>query len=111
MVAMLCMLVVNPMTTAALSCTDVKLTLFPCLSYLQSTPPEFSNGPPPSCCDGVLSLNQMADNTNDRQMACECLKGLIPVFPNIKNYLVESLPGRCKVDVPYRISPSTDCTK
>ncbi|OMO94539.1 Plant lipid transfer protein/Par allergen [Corchorus capsularis] len=99
------------MATAALSCTDVKLKLFPCLSYLQSSPWSEKDGPPPSCCNGIWSLNEMADNTNDRRMACECLKGLIPKFPDIKRNLVESLPGRCKVKVPYRISPSTDCTK
>lgn len=66
---------------------------------------------PPGCCSGIKSLNAAAKTTPDRQAACNCIKGASKGIPGINYGLASSLPGKCSVSIPYKISPSTDCSK
>ncbi|EEF33672.1 Nonspecific lipid-transfer protein precursor, putative [Ricinus communis] len=97
----LCLVVAMPMTTEAITCGQVVSGLSSCLSYLRS-----GGAVPPACCNGVRGLNSAAKTTADRQQVCECLKSAAAGI-NLSN--ASSLPGKCNVNIPYKISPSTDC--
>ncbi|KAL8517051.1 hypothetical protein ACS0TY_015327 [Phlomoides rotata] len=94
-----------PHAQAAITCSAVLSGLGPCLGYLKT-----GGAPPPACCAGLKSLNSAASTTPDRQAACSCIKNLVtnvganPVFVN-------SLAGKCSVNIPYQYSPSLDCSK
>ena len=47
----------------------------------------------------------------DRQTACNCLKRAANSVSGINLDLAGVLPQRCGVNIPYKISPSTDCNK
>ncbi|OMP05895.1 Plant lipid transfer protein/Par allergen [Corchorus capsularis] len=110
MVAMLCMLVLNPMATASLSCDDVETELDPCVDYLFSSGTENKD----ECCEGVRALNERARDKADRQEACQCIKNQLGgwralfITEEIKS-LVEALPQQCGVD--FKISATADCNK
>ncbi|KAH7672512.1 Plant non-specific lipid-transfer protein/Par allergen protein [Dioscorea alata] len=101
-----CMAAWWPKGEGALSCVTVVSSLKPCLAYVQG-----KGGLPPGCCTGVQTLNGSAKTTADRQVACNCLKTLAKSMKGINYGIIEGLPGKCGVNVPYKISPDTDCTK
>ncbi|XP_076914447.1 non-specific lipid-transfer protein-like [Bidens hawaiensis] len=103
-VVVACMVVVAPYADAAITCGQVASKLAPCLGYLTK-----GGAVPPACCTGVKGLNSLASTTPDRQAACKCLKSAYSSSINAGN--AASLPGKCGVSIPYKISPSTDCTK
>ncbi|KAI3952811.1 hypothetical protein MKX01_006854 [Papaver californicum] len=101
-----CMVVVAPYAAeGALSCGTVVSKMTPCLSYLQGG--AIGSG----CCPGVKSLLALAQTTPDRKTACNCLKSASGSIPGINFGNAASLPSKCGVSIPYKISPSTDCTK
>ena len=102
----LCMLVVEPMATTAITCGDVARQMGACVNYLQN-----GGNLPPNCCAGVRGLNSQARTTSDRQTACTCLKVAAKNIRGLKTDLAEGLPGKCGVNIPYKISTSTDCSK
>ncbi|XP_048235844.1 non-specific lipid-transfer protein 1-like [Ricinus communis] len=102
---LLCM-VVAPMTTQAITCGQVASSLGPCLKYLKGAAGPM---PPAACCNGVRGINSAARTTPDRQTACQCLKNAAGGISGLKPGLAESLPGKCKVNIPYKISLSTNC--
>ncbi|OMO88822.1 Plant lipid transfer protein/Par allergen [Corchorus olitorius] len=110
MVAMLCMLVLNPMATASLSCNDVETELDPCVVYLFSSRTKNKV----ECCKGVRALNERARDKTDRQEACQCIKNQLGgwhawfITEEIKS-LVEDLPQQCGVD--FKISATANCNK
>ncbi|KAK8709575.1 hypothetical protein V6N13_060590 [Hibiscus sabdariffa] len=93
---------------AAVVCRDVVNHLLPCVSYVQ-------NGglPAAQCCNGVRTLYGEAQTSADRQNVCKCIKSAINGIPysgfNLGN--AASLPDKCNLHLPYKISPSTDCNK
>ncbi|KAK6150470.1 hypothetical protein DH2020_015402 [Rehmannia glutinosa] len=89
---------------AAISCSTVLSSLSPCLGYIQR-----GGTVPPGCCDGVRSLNSATSTTPDLQAACGCIKSLVPSTGS-NPALVNSLPGICHVNIPYKYSPSLDCS-
>ncbi|KAF5202183.1 Non-specific lipid-transfer protein [Thalictrum thalictroides] len=104
-----CMLVVSaPYAEAAgISCGFVAGKVGPCIVYLRG-----SGGPVPgNCCAGIKSLNAAASTTPDRQTACRCLKTVANGVSGLNYKLAESLPANCGVSIPYKISPSTDCSR
>ncbi|XVF65804.1 hypothetical protein PTKIN_Ptkin09bG0280000 [Pterospermum kingtungense] len=105
-VLVLCMLVVEPMTTTAISCVDVDKLLFPCLFYLTR-----GGKLPSTCCSGVRALHSRTRTTSDRQTVCKCFKNYFKTIPGFKANLGESLPGKCRVRIPYKISFSANCKK
>lgn len=106
-VVLMCMVVAAPHVEAAISCGQVVSSLSPCISYLRSS----GGAVPAPCCNGVKSLNNVAKTTPDRQTACKCIKSAAVGISGINYGLVSSLPGKCGVNLPYQISPSTDCSK
>ncbi|KAI7747988.1 hypothetical protein M8C21_027912 [Ambrosia artemisiifolia] len=105
-VVMAYMVVLAPHAEAAITCGKVVSSLLPCLGYLQSR-----GALTPACCNGVKSLNTAANNSADRKTACGCLKNAYKSNPGINQGNAASLPSKCGVNIPYKISPNTDCSK
>ncbi|XP_008778991.1 non-specific lipid-transfer protein 1 [Phoenix dactylifera] len=98
-------LLAPPCRVAAITCSDVYGDLLPCVQYIQSGGAVASQ-----CCSGLQSLVAAARTADDRRAACTCLKSAAASFKgNVKR--ASSLPGKCGVSVPYKLSPSTDCNK
>nr|XP_009626829.1 non-specific lipid-transfer protein 2 [Nicotiana tomentosiformis]AAM74206.1 non-specific lipid transfer protein [Nicotiana tabacum]BAK19150.1 lipid transfer protein [Nicotiana tabacum] len=100
----LCMVVVAP-HAEALTCGQVQSSLAPCVPYL------LGRGPLGGCCGGVKRLLGAARTPADRKTACNCLKSAANTFKGIDMGNAARLPGTCGVNIPYKISPSTDCSK
>ncbi|KAL0338079.1 UNVERIFIED_CONTAM: Non-specific lipid-transfer protein 2 [Sesamum angustifolium] len=94
-----------PAAEAALSCGTVISYLSPCLPYVTD------QGPLGGCCGGVKGLYGAAKTTPDRQTACNCLKSLARSYKRVNLSKAAGLPEQCGVNIPYKISPSTDCSK
>ncbi|XP_047308905.1 non-specific lipid-transfer protein 1-like [Impatiens glandulifera] len=92
----------------ALGCPDVLAYLRPCISYLTGGG---AGAIPYPCCAGVGSLNNAARTTPDRKTACVCLKSLSGSLPPRSVAAAAGIPGKCRVNVPYKIDPRTDCSK
>ncbi|KAI3788603.1 hypothetical protein L2E82_01374 [Cichorium intybus] len=104
LVLILCVMVANAVE-GAVTCQTVLRDLTPCAYY-------FTRGGPvsTSCCSGVNSLYQAASTTADRQTACKCMEQAAGVLPSLDLNAASSLPGKCGVNIPYKISPDTDCS-
>lgn len=103
--AVLCVaLVAAPMAEAAITCGQVTSSLAPCINYLQK-----GGAPTPACCSGVKGLLASAQTTADKQAACNCLKTAAGQVPGLNTKNAENLPGQCHVNIPYKISTSTNC--
>ncbi|KAK6255587.1 hypothetical protein SCA6_016892 [Theobroma cacao] len=102
----LCMLVVEPMATSAISCGNVAGMLSSCIKYLRN-----GGSLPSNCCAGLKSLNTQARNKGIRQAVCRCLQNAAKTITGLKTNLVEGLPRRCGVKIPYKISTSTNCNR
>ncbi|KAH7866970.1 hypothetical protein Vadar_027309 [Vaccinium darrowii] len=105
-VVLMCMVVTAPQAQAAISCGTVVASLTPCLSYLRN-----GGQVPVPCCNGVRSLYGAAKTTADRQTACSCLKTASGSVTGVNLGNAANLPKNCGVNIPYKISPSTDCSK
>ncbi|TKY63628.1 Non-specific lipid-transfer protein [Spatholobus suberectus] len=104
-VAVLCMVVASaPMAQAAITCGQVTSSLSSCIIYLQK-----GGTPSAPCCSGVRSLNSAAKTTADRQAACNCLKQAAGAISGFNANNAATLPGKCGVSIPYKISTSTNC--
>ncbi|PIN05766.1 hypothetical protein CDL12_21691 [Handroanthus impetiginosus] len=90
---------------AAISCSSVASYLNPCLPYVTN------KGPLGGCCNGIKGLFAAAKTTADRQSVCNCLKSLAGSTAGISPDKAAGLPGQCGINIPYKISPSTDCAK
>ncbi|XP_010505481.1 PREDICTED: non-specific lipid-transfer protein 1-like [Camelina sativa] len=65
---------------------------------------------PPACCTGVRNLNSMARTTPDRQQACNCIQTVARGLGSGLNAgRVAGIPKACGVNIPYKISTSTNC--
>nr|ADR66945.1 non-specific lipid transfer protein [Prunus armeniaca] len=105
LVVALCMVVSVPIAQAqAITCGQVVSTLAPCINYVKS-----GGAVPPACCNGIRTLNGLAKTTADRQAACNRLKQLSGSIPGVNPNNAAALPGKCGVNVPYKISISTNC--
>ncbi|XP_045833409.1 non-specific lipid-transfer protein-like [Trifolium pratense] len=102
-VLLMCM-VFAPISEAAITCGTVTSKVAPCIGYLRGGP-----GPSAACCNGVKGLNSAAKTTPDRQAACNCLKSAAGAISGLKNDLAAGLPSKCGVNIPYKISTSTNC--
>lgn len=105
-VVLMCMVVSAPSAQAAISCGTVVSNLAPCLSYLRN-----GGAVPAQCCNGVKSLFNAANTTPDRQQACKCMKSTAGTVSGIDLNNASTLPSKCGVNIPYKISPNTDCSK
>uniref|UniRef100_A0A803R8U7 Non-specific lipid-transfer protein n=1 Tax=Cannabis sativa TaxID=3483 RepID=A0A803R8U7_CANSA len=102
----LAMVVASPVVHATITCGQVTSSLAPCLSYLK-----VGGAVPDGCCNGIKSLSGAAKTPADRQAACKCLKSAASSIKGVNFNLASGLPGKCGVSIPYKISPSTDCSR
>ncbi|WCJ27829.1 Non-specific lipid-transfer protein [Euphorbia peplus] len=98
------MVAAGAMAAEAITCGQVNTALAPCLNYLK-----FGGVPTPVCCSGVATIAGSAKTTTDRQQACNCLKTAANSVAGINPTNAEALPGKCKVNIPYKINLSTNC--
>ncbi|KAK4406290.1 UNVERIFIED_CONTAM: Non-specific lipid-transfer protein 2 [Sesamum angustifolium] len=105
LIAAILAVAVAPRGEAAIGCGTVVSYLNPCLPYVTN------KGPLGSCCSGVKGLYGAAQTTPDRQTVCSCLKSLAGSYKDVDLSKAAGLPGQCGVNIPYKISPSTDCSK
>ncbi|KAL0349306.1 UNVERIFIED_CONTAM: Non-specific lipid-transfer protein 2 [Sesamum angustifolium] len=96
---------VAPRSEAAIGCNTVVSYLNPCLPYITN------KGPLGKCCSGVKGLYDAAQTTPDRQSVCNCLESLTGTYANVDLNKAAGVPKQCGVNVPYKISPSTNCTE
>ncbi|XP_044490152.1 non-specific lipid-transfer protein P5-like [Mangifera indica] len=99
------LLVVAPVALA-LNCGQVATDLSACINYLKT---DGTGTPPAGCCTGVKNLNNQASTTKDRQDACRCLQNAAKSVPGLQAGTAASLPSKCGVNIPYKISTSTNC--
>ncbi|XP_042504413.1 non-specific lipid-transfer protein 1-like [Macadamia integrifolia] len=100
-----CMVVAAPHAVDAITCGQVVSQLSPCLTYLRT-----GGAVPGTCCSAVKSLNAAVKTTPDRQTACGCLKNAYNTISGINAAYAGGLPGKCGVNLPYKISPTIDCS-
>lgn len=98
----------NAKLAEALTCGQVTGSLAPCLGYLRTAG---SVAVPVTCCNGVRGLNSAARTTVDRRTACNCLKQTANAISDLNLNAAAGLPAKCGVNIPYKISPSTDCNR
>ncbi|PPR85019.1 hypothetical protein GOBAR_AA35685 [Gossypium barbadense] len=108
MILIVCMTVMSApkAAKAAITCSDVVNHLIPCSSYVQN-----GGTPAAACCSGVKALYGEAQTSPDRQNVCKCIKSAVNGIPYTSNNLnlAAGLPAKCGLQLPYSISPSTDC--
>ncbi|KAL0377100.1 UNVERIFIED_CONTAM: Non-specific lipid-transfer protein 2 [Sesamum calycinum] len=97
---------VVPEGEAAISCGTVFSYVKSCIQYVTGKGP-LGGG----CCNGVKGLYSVAKTTSDRQSVCNCLKSIAASTPGVNLGTAAGLPGKCGVSIPYKISPSTDCSR
>ncbi|GMN40565.1 hypothetical protein TIFTF001_009786 [Ficus carica] len=105
-VVVVAMVVAAP-AAEALSCGTVSSSLAQCIAYARSS----GGTVPTACCNGIRTLNSLAKTSQDRKDACACLKSAAGRISGLNLSLIAGLPGKCGVNIPYKISPSTDCSK
>ncbi|KAF5820258.1 putative plant lipid transfer protein/Par allergen [Helianthus annuus] len=107
MVALLVVLLtVTVQEVEAVTCGQVVGAVAPCLGYLRN-----GGNPPARCCNGIKGLWNQARTTADRKAICNCLKSASSSYCGVSGNYTASLPGKCGVNLPYKISPSTDCNR
>ncbi|TMW85076.1 hypothetical protein EJD97_023829 [Solanum chilense] len=92
---------------ATLTCNTVFTTLEPCLSYVLGG----GLSVPSECCNGIKSLLNGACTIADRQSACKCIKSVVSKVAPGPVSRAAKVPGICKANVPFKISPHVDCSK
>ncbi|TLO70655.1 hypothetical protein FEG37_18550 [Acinetobacter baumannii] len=105
-VMMVVLLALSAPEVEAVTCGQVVSAVAPCLGYLRN-----GGAPPPVCCNGIRGLRNQARTTADRKTICNCLKSASSSYRGVSGNYAASLPGKCGVNLPYKISPSTDCNR
>ena len=105
-VVLMCMAVVGAPIAQAITCGQVTSSVMPCAGYITS-----GKGPAPACCNGIKSVMAAARTPSDRRTVCNCLKSAAGKFTGFNPKNAETLPSKCGVNVPYKISTSTNCAR
>nr|XP_048324656.1 non-specific lipid-transfer protein 1-like [Ziziphus jujuba var. spinosa] len=100
------MLVAISQMEATITCGQVTKLLTPCISYAV-----LGGTVAPECCAGIKELHAIKITTEDIRTACSCIKQGAAMIPGINYDRVNELPGKCNTTSPYKIYPSTDCSK
>ncbi|KAE9610817.1 hypothetical protein Lal_00030063 [Lupinus albus] len=99
---LMCMAVVAaPIAKADITCSQVENKIAYCIDYLK-----YGRDVSTVCCAGLRALISGTQSTSDKQALCNCLKSATLRY-NPKNAV--SLPGKCGVIIPYKISINTNC--
>lgn len=105
---LVCMLVAaaHQHVDASLTCAEITTLLTPCIPYA------IVGGTVPTiCCEGIKTLNAASNGTADDRAACSCIMNGLKPIPGINYDLVGTLPEACGTTCPYKITPTTDCSK
>ncbi|KAK7340023.1 hypothetical protein VNO77_20715 [Canavalia gladiata] len=105
-VVVMCMVVMmgRAKMVESVTCGEVTQELMACIGYLMGQ----NGSPSQGCCEGVRKIIGEATTTSDRQTVCNCLKADANSYPiNYNN--AEALPAKCNVNIPYKLSPTTNC--
>ncbi|MCD9639040.1 hypothetical protein HAX54_023319 [Datura stramonium] len=87
-----------------ITCGQVDANLAPCIPYLTQ-----GGDPAAACCSGVKSLSGMAQSTDERRTACNCLKAAANRYSNLKDDAAQALPSKCGVALNVPISRTINC--
>ncbi|XXG42768.1 hypothetical protein AAC387_Pa01g2961 [Persea americana] len=91
---------------AAMSCGQIVTALTPCIPYSRD-----GGTVPHACCAGFQGVIAESKANPDLQAACRCMKNFIEsTVPRMKVALVNSIPGKCGVNLPWKFGPSLDCS-
>ncbi|OIS98132.1 PREDICTED: non-specific lipid-transfer protein 2-like [Nicotiana attenuata] len=104
-VVVLCMVMTAPYAEAAFTCGTIQGAMLSCLPYTQN------RGPLGNCCNVIQALVSAAKTTQDRRTACTCLKKAYSVLKGIDLGKVAGIGAACGVNIPFKMSLSTDCNK
>ncbi|KAI3921777.1 hypothetical protein MKX01_005466 [Papaver californicum] len=105
LVVVMAHLIIMTEPAQAFTCLDVAPNLAACISYLSG----IDSRPPQICCDGVTRVKGMCVTTDNRRLACNCIKEVATRIRVIKESAVASLPIACNQPFPFPISTSFDC--
>nr|WEA82704.1 nonspecific lipid transfer protein 9 [Solanum melongena]WJJ08753.1 nsLTP9 [Solanum melongena] len=86
------------------TCGQVDANMAPCVSYLTQ-----GGNPSAACCSGVKALSGLAQSTDERRTACNCLKAAANRYSNLKDDAAQALPGKCGVSLNVPISRTINC--
>ncbi|CAI9758843.1 unnamed protein product [Fraxinus pennsylvanica] len=100
------MVVVAPYSEAAISCNMVATSLAPCLNYVLS-----GGAVPTACCNGISSLYNSLKTTWLAVWQTRTLKSVAGSASATSFKNAASLPSKCGLNIPYKLSPSVDCSK
>ncbi|KAJ0008082.1 hypothetical protein Pint_30605 [Pistacia integerrima] len=65
---------------------------------------------PASCCQGIRALNAASNTTEDRRAQCNCDKEGAAKIPGLDYDRVNTLPGICGSNCPYKLTHDLDCS-
>ncbi|KAK4280350.1 hypothetical protein QN277_011984 [Acacia crassicarpa] len=105
-VVVMCVALVGAPLAEAITCGQVVSRVTPCISYIQR-----GGAPSPGCCNGIRSLAGAARTTADKQTVCNCLKLTATQVPGYNDRNAQAITSLCRVNVPYKISTSTNCAR
>ncbi|KAL5580529.1 hypothetical protein UlMin_012971 [Ulmus minor] len=105
-VVLVCLLVVAPGAEAAVTCEQVTNWLTPCISY-----GVFGGTVLPACCEGIKELNNSYQTKEDIRESCSCIQDGAARIPGIDYDRINQIPGLCGTTCPFKVYPSTDCSK
>ncbi|GMH26382.1 hypothetical protein Nepgr_028225 [Nepenthes gracilis] len=87
-------------------CNLVKSRLGSCIPYLKTK----GSGPVPAgCCTQVRTLNAVSTLHAVRRAICICLKQIIPTYGPGAFGAAASVPGKCGVKLPFKITKNLNC--
>ncbi|KAK4379472.1 hypothetical protein RND71_001334 [Anisodus tanguticus] len=86
------------------TCGQVDSILAPCVPYLTQ-----GGQPGDACCSGVKTLRGLAQSTDERRTACNCVKAAANRYANLKDDAAQALPSKCGVALDIPISRTTNC--
>ncbi|KAL6005607.1 hypothetical protein ACLOJK_006177 [Asimina triloba] len=93
--------------TSDVDCNAVASLVSSCSSFITHGAPQPSIGS--ACCHSVVSLDGMADSTQNRRSVCRCLMSLVASY-NPNPTALASLPGICGIpDLGFSIPSVVDC--
>ncbi|PON37680.1 Lipid transfer protein/Par allergen [Parasponia andersonii] len=89
-----------------ITCEQVTTWLTPCISY-----GVFGGTVAPECCQGIKDLNAAYHTKDDIRAACTCIQDGAAMIPGIDYDRINNIPGLCGTSCPYKVYPSTNCSK
>ncbi|KAK3188783.1 hypothetical protein Dsin_028344 [Dipteronia sinensis] len=99
-------LVGNMSEAARITCGTVSSKAAACVPYASGK----ARAPSPKCCSNLRQLAGLVKNVGDKKAICQCLKDAGKSMGIQDRYLTK-IPRACNINVGFRVSASTDCSK